>query len=557
MSTGGHNGRRRLVRSLRGQMIAAVMVTVATVIAVFLAIAWVQLDELGDEQASARARAVDDANRRAATSLCRNTAVASAAAMLEGGYSYLQTLADTADDSNQDVAYVIIVDDAGRVVAHSRRTGSEVPTATVDDELSRMLTKDAAPDAVVAAPDPTTPRLQVFAARIQVDDGEVIGHVRIAMRMDAAERAAHAARDAAQSRVGSVLRLAAIAAAVLLMLGIASAVTQATRLARPIRELSDTAQRIAEGDLGQRVKPAGVEEIARLGRTFNDMSVQLQSLMAEAAHKAALEKEVEIARAVQGALVPPSTLQRTGAAELLGYFQPATKCGGDWWMSKELADGRVLVLIGDVTGHGLPPALITAAAIGCVETLPPNVTTEEALAHLDRAVARANQGEAGLFMMSCFAMILDPAAETLTFCNGGHTNPYVIAHRDVGWRLASLLARGPLLGDIEPAMVRPVTTPLIPDDIYVLYTDGVSECYSPDGEQWGERRLQNALTRVVGQATEHGTDLSLADARAMIIDALRNFAGDAEQRDDITLVLVRVRSRAQSVSVSGDLSVAG
>src|SRR5205085_8451616 len=75
-----------------------------------------------------------------------------------------------------------------------------------------------------------------------------------------------------------------------------------------------------------------------------------------------LEKELELARTIQETLVPTADLIERGPIKVAGHFQPATQCGGDWWAVHDLPGDKVLIIIGDVTGHGVPAAMITAAA---------------------------------------------------------------------------------------------------------------------------------------------------------------------------------------------------
>src|SRR5207248_6435076 len=123
---------------------------------------------------------------------------------------------------------------------------------------------------------------------------------------------------------------------------------------------------------------------------------------------ATLEKELEVARTIQETLVPPSDLVTRPFVNLAGYFLPASQCGGDWWTVHDMPDGRVLVVIGDVTGHGVPSAMITAAAkAACdvVRTLDGvHLTPGRLLQVINRAIFEAARRK---FVMTCFASIID------------------------------------------------------------------------------------------------------------------------------------------------------
>jgi len=146
------------------------------------------------------------------------------------------------------------------------------------------------------------------------------------------------------------------------LVGTALAIFQGLRISRPIKMLAWRADQIARGDLETRVEISSGDEIGMLGENFNYMADRLLILMRETAEKATLEKELEVARTIQETLVPTADLMTRPFVNLAGYFLPASQCGGDWWTVHDMPDGRVLVVIGDVTGHGVPSAMITAAA---------------------------------------------------------------------------------------------------------------------------------------------------------------------------------------------------
>ncbi len=529
-------GPRWSLRSIGGQMITATVALLVVVLAVLLAVEWRELSSLGEEQAEARGATVDKATREMARSLARNTAVASSAALLEGGYLYLQTLVDTTARSNADVAYVLVADESGRIVADSRAPLGKASTQPLADPLSLRVAR-AARARVVTAPSPTDPELSIFAAPVVVaEEGggndAFIGHVRVGMRMQGAEREVAAARAAARGRVERAAHLALFLTVFLLIAGIAIAVVQGVRVSRPIMRLAAQAERIAQGDLDQRVTPRGATEIQHLSVNFNNMADRIAGLLEETARKAALEKELEIAQAVQTSLVPESTLIRTSGLDLVGFFEPAAHCGGDWWLWKELSEDKILVVIADVTGHGLPAALITAAAIGSTESVCGDVRPDQVLRLLNRAVINAGKSE---FWMSCFVSVFDVRSHTVEFVNGGHPMPYLARRRGDGWEIDSLVARGPLLGDRELGKVKVRRTEVGPDDVILWFTDGVTECLGVDGKQWGEIGLRVGLERALERANGAAADPTAV--RDALVAAVREHAAGTAWQDDLTLVV--------------------
>jgi sigma-B regulation protein RsbU (phosphoserine phosphatase) len=138
------------------------------------------------------------------------------------------------------------------------------------------------------------------------------------------------------------------------------------------------------------------------------------------------KKELEVASAIQATLVPDSSLVEVEGISFAGYFEPATQCGGDWWSYYEMPDEKLLVIIGDVTGHGVASAMITAAAKGSATTMMDvtagDLTLPALLKSLNAAIHDAAKGR---FVMTCFASIYDPKTRQLTYANAGHNFPYI------------------------------------------------------------------------------------------------------------------------------------
>lgn len=260
--------------------------------------------------------------------------------------------------------------------------------------------------------------------------------------------------------------------------------------------------------------------------------------------------QMELAAAVQSAFVPKGELIECGAVRISGLWAPASRCGGDWWWVHDLADGRVLVLIGDVTGHGLPSAMVTAAAKGCYDVaqrlMGSKLDVVELLLLLDAAV-RAVSGDA--FHMTCFASLLDPAAGTVTYANAGHLVPYLCRPlAEGGVELGVLSARGTPLGASRQVRYRAHTRELKPGDALVWYTDGIVESVDRGGRQFGDRRLQRLLRKI---------DHASVDARGIrdhIVRAVLAFQGGVRAEDDITLVVARVEADTLHASSGGEES---
>jgi len=256
----------------------------------------------------------------------------------------------------------------------------------------------------------------------------------------------------------------------------------------------------------------------------------------EAARRVEVDKDVELAAAVQTGFVPSNDAIDVGAGHvrIAGAYTPASQCGGDWWSVHGLPDERVLVLIGDVTGHGIAAAMVTAAAKGCYDVAQRLMATDLNLVRLlellDGSVRRVG---AGKFHMTCFATLLDPANGTVTYANAGHVVPYLCRKSgDRGYDLDALVARGNPLGAGENPKYRQDTAKLRAGDMLVWYTDGIVECMNHQQRQFGDRRMQRLLRKL---ETE-----DVVKVREKVLRASAAFREGVPADDDITLVVGRV-----------------
>jgi len=257
-----------------------------------------------------------------------------------------------------------------------------------------------------------------------------------------------------------------------------------------------------------------------------------------AAERAALAREVELAAAVQGELLPGRGPHQVGDVTVVGSWQPATRCAGDFWGVHPLAGDRVLIVIGDVTGHGVASAMVTAGAAGacdvCVRRAG-ELDLAELVASLDAAVRRVGGGE---LAMTCFAAILDPKGHQIRFVSCGHPTPYLCRAAASAVEIHALVGRGNLLGAGLPAAPKVQQRNLEAGDLVVWYTDGVIDAVDPAGKTYGDRRLQQLLRKL---------DRSKL-APAIVHDVVQ--AGVATHRagrpliDDETVVVAQIRGGA-------------
>ncbi len=374
-------------------------------------------------------------------------------------------------------------------------------------------------------------------ALLRAERGVMAGDVE--GRVEAAWSIHHIAARAAQigkrleERKARSTRNAVFLGGMIILLGLVLTVLQSLRISRPIRQLTDRVERIAHGELSERAVVESDDEIGVLGRNFNYMAERLGVLLTETKDKATFEKELEVARVIQESLLPPSRVVDRGFFEFIGYFKSASICGGDWWSYSDLPEDRLLILIGDVTGHGVSSAMITAAAKSCCDTLrhvtEGELTVTFLLEELNKTIYEAANRR---FVMTFFATVIDRRQRTITFSNAGHNFPMLFraAPGEGEPAVVPLVTRGNRLGDVMESRFLERTVPYAPGDVLVWYTDGITEGVGPNGDEYGEKRFR----RSIRSAMDLGAEQILGK---IIRDAEDFFADFSHPEDDITLVV--------------------
>lgn len=264
----------------------------------------------------------------------------------------------------------------------------------------------------------------------------------------------------------------------------------------PVRSGEDLLALVIVPEAGRRVRGPAIAFVERVADRLAEALAHAR-MARRASDRAALAREVQLAATVQAGLLPGKGPHVLGDLTVVGSWQPATRCAGDFWGLYPLGDGRVLVAIADVTGHGVASAMVTAGAAGafdvCVRRSGAALELPDLMAALDAAVRRVG---GGTLAMTCFAGIVDPVAKKITYVSCAHPTPYLCRLKDDQLELQALIGRGNLLGMGTHTTPRQQERALEPGDVLVWYTDGVIEALDPAGKAFGDRRLQLLLKRL-------------------------------------------------------------
>ncbi|NWG13369.1 MAG: serine/threonine-protein phosphatase [Acidobacteria bacterium] len=251
-------------------------------------------------------------------------------------------------------------------------------------------------------------------------------------------------------------------------------------------------------------------------------------LLVELKDKLDLKGDLEIAREIQFGLVPSSPLDR-GSFEINAFMRPANTVGGDYYDLIDLDENRLAVVVGDVSGKGMPAALLMALLQASLRTLiTAGFRGAELIGRLNEYLCLSIPPNS---MVTLFYGELDSSDGTLHYVNAGHNAPFLIRSDGSINRLA---ATSTLLGFMYGLGFDSETACVAPGDRVLLFTDGVTEAFNGAGEEYGEERLSQYLARN-RQSKDGGLIRSLVD------DVLA-FCGPARPLDDMTIMTVERRS---------------
>ena len=307
------------------------------------------------------------------------------------------------------------------------------------------------------------------------------------------------------------------------------------QIARPLRELAASADRIAAGELDTTIPPpAGRDEVGRLALSFSGMQRSLkeyiENLKVTTAAKERIESELSIASEIQRGILPnifPPFPDRSDF-NLFATLKPAREVGGDLYDFFMLDEEHLCFSVGDVSGKGVPAALFMTITQTLVKTRA-GLDPAAALARVNNDLARDNPS---LMFVTLFLGILNLATGELSYCNAGHNPPYRLRPGKAAGAVEALpTTDGIALGvmadyDFAGAKVR-----LEPGDTLFIFTDGVTEAANSELELFGETRLEKLLAGLSATPPR-----GLAD---QVMLAVERFAGEAPQADDITMLVIR------------------
>ena len=274
---------------------------------------------------------------------------------------------------------------------------------------------------------------------------------------------------------------------------------------------------------------AVLESVASQTAMALDNAGLAETVAQESASREIMNRELQIARSVQERLLPRAAPSIAGL-DVAGLCVPAREVGGDLFDYLQLPNGEWALAVGDVAGKGVSAALIMASLQASVRGL-----AADGIADLPELMTRLNRLTYDSTPPNRFAtfqiVVFDPASRRMRFCSAGHNPAIHVAAADgvVQW----LRPKGVALGLVKLARYEEMAVTLAAGDLFLLYTDGVTEAMNRARELFGEERLE-VWAKSAGAAGAR----ALADDLA---GRVAEFAGAAAQHDDITIIAMRGR----------------
>jgi sigma-B regulation protein RsbU (phosphoserine phosphatase) len=292
-----------------------------------------------------------------------------------------------------------------------------------------------------------------------------------------------------------------------------------------VHELYEGTLHVREGDFAHRIHLKGKDQLAALGDSFNSMTANIERLLKVAKENERLQAELEIARAVQNQLFPRA-IPELKTLLLEAACSPARMVSGDYYDYQRLEGSKLALAIGDVAGKGISAALLMATVQSALRTQlrHPPVSPAPLVSQLNQFLYAHTAPEKYATFFLC---IYDDASGELNYTNAGHLPPILIR----GGEATPLDVNGMVVGAFPIAPYTESRLRLEPGDLLLFYTDGITEPENAYGEQFGEERLIEILKR-----THHR---SPAEILQTVLESVREWSGDGEQQDDLTLLLAK------------------
>jgi len=422
---------------------------------------------------------------------------------------------------NSDIKYSIILDPHGRVIAHSDI--QERGKVSADEFTHRALQSQD----ILIDPD--------FSSDSLASLYELASPVTFAGRRIGTVRLGYSTRSIfatiSEARKTSIYNTIIITL-ITIIVGIAGAIIMASITIKPIKVLAHGANIIGSGKLEYKIHVRARDEIGLLADEFNRMTARLLIYQREMKEKAKLDEQLDIARNIQQDLIPHRGIDNEKLC-IDGFYKAAAAVGGDYYDFIEIGNGRYSIIMSDVAGKGVPASLMMIMIRTVFKALIHSGIGEPSV-----VVTLMNSTLAPDIASDRFATLLfgvfNLNNRLFRYTNAGY-GPLMVYKKDqnscflVNPQKSSVPVG--VMPDIDYNEEDPIQ--LNPGDALFLFTDGIHEARNEQEQEYGMKRM----AEIIPNFAEHGAK----EIANLIIDDVLEFAGSAEQYDDMTLLVMKVK----------------
>ncbi len=325
-------------------------------------------------------------------------------------------------------------------------------------------------------------------------------------------------------------RNAAIISLLSLILGVAGACFLGITITTPLKTVTRGAKIIGTGDLSHRIQVKSGNEIGTLATIINMMTKDLKNSQELVVKQEIMDRDIEVARQIQLALLPKKMLAVPGF-EVGKYYMPTKEVGGDYYDIKYLAENKYAFMVADVSGKGVPAALVMAMLKSIVDSeASPSVESHVTMKRINERLFPDLKGD---MFITAFYCVMDTDASVLDISSAGHTGGLVFraATGDVMFYNPRGIPIGTDPGPKFNNIIKNDHVTLSGGDVIVVFTDGITEAMNADHVQYNMKRLISAIKSSCTRSAENITEY--------IVNDVKKFAGKAEQSDDIALLVLK------------------
>ncbi len=307
-----------------------------------------------------------------------------------------------------------------------------------------------------------------------------------------------------------------------------------SKLLNPLSELTQGVKEISDGNLNKKIDIKTGDELQTLAENFNimtdELKTQMENLTKVTAEKERIATELDVATKIQASMLPKN-FSVDERVDIFATMTPAKEVGGDLYDFYKLDENHLFITIADVSGKGVPAALFMVAAI---TNLHNSTSALKNIDDLKTAIENTNDrlctnNDGGLFV-TAFSGILDLNNGIFHYVNAGHNPPLIRRH---GKNFEELpMELNFVLGGWEDWLYIQQEIKFEAGDTIFLYTDGVTEAVDSAGNLYSIERLKNFLN-------ELNETMSAKEILSAVRESLQKFSGDAEQSDDITMLILK------------------